>query len=157
MTPYSVLQSDHQPGAFVITVVSARAAQIYARLLAERFPGNKFAIQEGGAWGAPDCHPSIRDGARSFELERLAAAMLTHDAEMNPEGLPKWHVYFLRSAHAPAATLCRAYADHDTAMRSRTFSSPDYLGTAIFYGDLPTPHDLGVMLEDFQASKEAIA
>ena len=157
MTPYSVLQSDHQPGAFVITVVSARAAQIYARLLAERFPGNKFAIQEGGAWGAPDCLPSIRDGARTFELERLAAEMLKRDADTNPQGLAKWHVYFLRSAHAPAATLCRVYADHDMAMRSRTFSSPDYLGTAIFYGDLPTPHDLGVMLEDFLASKEAIA
>ncbi|SDE83625.1 MAG: hypothetical protein DI616_14575 [Paracoccus denitrificans] len=157
MIPYSVLQSDHQPGAFVITVVSARAAQIYARLLAERFPGNKFAIQEGGAWGAPDCHPSIRDSARSFEVERLAATMLKRDAETNPEGLAKWHVYFLRRPDTAATTRCRAYADHDTPMRSRTFSSPDYIGTAIFYGDLPTPHDIGVMLEDFKASKEATA
>lgn len=88
MIPYSVLQSDHQPGAFVITVVSARAAQIYAPLLAERFPGNKFAIQEGGAWGAPDCHPSIRDSARSFEVERLAATTLKRDAETNPDPQP---------------------------------------------------------------------
>lgn len=103
------------------------------------------------------CHPSIRESARSFEVERLAATTLKLDAETNPEGLAKWHVYFLRSAHAPAATRCRAHADHDTAMRSRTFSSPDYIGAAVFYGELPTPHDLGVMLEDFKASKEAFA
>ena len=68
------------PKRFVCHVDTLRAAQITARLLAERFPGMVFGYDEGPDCRSGDCHPSIRDSALSHEVQQLVAAL-------NPTGL----------------------------------------------------------------------
>ena len=62
------------PRRFVIHTEKERAAQITARLLAERHPGMAFGYEDGPDFRHGDCHPSIRDSALSVEVQQLVAA-----------------------------------------------------------------------------------
>ena len=87
MTRFSVVQTDIHPAPYVAATGSARSAQILARLVRERCPGNAFGIREGAAFGGPKSNGFIRDCARSLEVQRIAAEELFAEANENPDQL----------------------------------------------------------------------
>ncbi|WP_299821981.1 hypothetical protein [uncultured Jannaschia sp.] len=115
---WSVFLLSMTPRRFVVHSDKERAAQITARLLAERHPGMAFDYEEGPDFRHSDCHPSIRDTALSVEVQNLIAAEITLEAVANPKGLPKWCAFQYRNGG-----VC-AYRDHDlrvVAMCRRDF------------------------------------
>lgn len=95
------------PRRFVIHSEKDRAAQITARLLAQRFPGLAFGYEPGSDVRHGDCHPSIRDSALSAEVQRLVAAEIALEMAANPKGLPKWCTFRYRNGGVAA------YREHD--------------------------------------------
>ncbi|WP_299821222.1 hypothetical protein [uncultured Jannaschia sp.] len=104
---WSVFLLSMTPRRFVVHSDKERAAQITARLLAERHPGMAFGYEEGPDFRHSDCHPSIRDTALSVEVQNLIAAGIAIEAVANPKGLPKWYAFQYRNGG-----VC-AYRDHD--------------------------------------------
>ncbi len=102
MIAFCVCLDDTCPRQHVATAPSARAAQILCRLLEERFPGSTFTLFEDRGELRPFCHPSIRDGAHAFEVERLVAAELVLEERANPERLPRWCVFQHRNGGVTA-------------------------------------------------------
>lgn len=90
---FAVCLTSTSPWRFVINTQTARSAQIAARLLAERFPGMDFDYLAGPDIEHGDCHPSIRDCATSFEVERLIDVELVLEKSVNPDGHSKWIVF----------------------------------------------------------------
>ena len=73
MTYFSVVQIDMHPAPYVAATGSARSAQILARLVAERCPGNVFGVRDSADFKGPKSNGFIRDCARSFEVQTLTA------------------------------------------------------------------------------------
>lgn len=117
MTYFSVVQSDMHPAPHVAATGSARSAQILARLVGERCPGNVFGIREGVDFQGPKSNGFIRDCARSVEVQRIAADELMAEADDNPGQHPKWHVYFYDAGPGKYRFKVNAYLDHDLRIR----------------------------------------
>lgn len=94
---YSVYLLSAFPRQHVIYTETERAAQITARLLAERHPGMTFGYQDGPDFRNGDCHPSIRESALSVEVQQLVAAEMVLEATANPKDMPKWCAFQYRS------------------------------------------------------------
>ena len=104
---FSVLHISVHPARYIVHVDTERAAQITARLLAERFPGMAFSYAAGIDLRYGDSTPAYRDSATSFEVRRLLRAELASEARANPDGLPKWCAFQYQNGGVSA---CR---DHD--------------------------------------------
>lgn len=157
MTYFSVVQIDMHPAPFVAARGSARSAQILARLVAERCPGNIFGIRDAAAFMGPKSNGFIRDCARSFEVQTLAAQELMAEADDNPDQLTKWHVYFYDSGPGKYRFKVNAYLDHDMRVRAKCEADPELVGRDVIYGDAPSMETLCLMLDAFAARQEATA
>lgn len=157
MTHFSVIQIDMHPARFVAATASARSAQILARLVGERCPGNRFGIREGADFAGPRSNDFIRDCARTFEVLRMAADELMAEADENPAQLLKWHVYFHDAGHGRHRFSVNAYLDHDLPVRARCESDPQLIGRAVHYGDGPNLETLSLMLDGFLIRREDVA
>ena len=157
MTYFSVVQIDMHPAPYVAATGSARSAQILARLVGERCPGNVFGIREGAIFGGPNSNGFIRDCARSFEVQRIAAEELFSEADENPDQLEKWHVYFYDAGTGKFRFTVNAYLDHDLRVRAKCEADPELVGRAVVYGDQPNMETLHLMLDAFAAKQEAAA
>jgi hypothetical protein len=157
MTYFSVVQIDMHPAPHVATTGSARSAQILARLVAERCPGNVFGIRDSAAFKGLRSNGFIRDCARSFEVQTLAAQELMAEADDNLDQLPKWHVYFYDSGAGENRFTVNAYLDHDLRVRAKCEADPTLAGCAVVYGDGPSMETMYLMLDAFAARQEATA
>ena len=157
MTYFSVVQIDMHPAPYVAATGSARSAQILARLVAERCPGNVFGIRDSADFKGPKSNGFIRDCARSFEVQTLAAQELMAEADDNPDQLPKWHVYFYDCGAGESRFTVNAYLDHDRRVRARCEADPTLVGRDVIYGDAPTMETLYLMLDAFAARQEVTA
>ena len=157
MTYFSVVQIDMHPAPYVAATGSARSAQILARLVAERCPGNVFGIRDSADFKGPKSNGFIRDCARSFEVQTLAAQELMAEADDNPDQLLKWHVYFYDSGAGESRFTVNAYLDHDRRVRAKCETDPTLVGRDVIYGDAPTLETLYLMLDAFAARQEATA
>ena len=157
MTYFSVVQIDMHPAPYVAATGSARSAQILARLVAERCPGNVFGIRDSAAFKGLRSNGFIRDCARSFEVQTLAAQELMAEADDNPDQLLKWHVYFYDSGPGKYRLKVNAYLDHDRRVRAKCEADPTLVGRDVIYGDAPTLETLYLMLDAFAARQEATA
>lgn len=157
MTYFSVVQIDMHPAPYVAATGSARSAQILARLVAERCPGNVFGIRDTADFKGPKSNGFIRDCARSFEVQTLAAQELMAEADDNPDQLPKWHVYFYDSGAGENRFTVNAYLDHDLRVRAKCEADPALAGRAVVYGDGPSMETMYLMLDAFAARQEATA
>lgn len=157
MTHFSVVQIDMHPAPYVAATGSARSAQILARLVAERCPGNVFGIRDGAGFKGPKSNGFIRDCARSVEVQTLAAQELMAEADDNPDQLLKWHVYFYDNGAGESRFTVSAYLDHDVRTRAKCESDPTLVGRDVIYGDAPTLETLYLMLDAFAAWHEAAA
>lgn len=157
MTHFSVVQTDIHPAPYVSATGSARSAQILARLVRERCPGNAFGIREGAAFGEPKSNGFIRDCARSLEVQRIAAEELFAEADENPDQLVKWHVYFYDAGTGKFRFTVNAYLDHDLPVRAKCEADAELVGRTVVYGDPPTMETLYLMLDAFAAKQEATA
>ena len=124
------------PKQFVCHADTGRAAQITARLLAERFPGMTFGYEEGPDCRHGDCHPSIRDSALSFEVQQLIAAELVLEAAANPKGLPKWCAFQYRDGG-----VC-AYRDHDLKVVEKCRQDFDVVQERPIYAVYPSTDEV---------------
>ena len=157
MTYFSVIQIDIYPAPYVAATGSARRAQILARLVGERCPGNTFGVRKGAVFGGQKSHGSIRDCARSLEVQQIAADELMAEAGANPDQLEKWHVYFYDSGAGQFRFKVNAYLDHDLRVRAKCEADPELVGSAVVYGDPPTMETLYLMLDAFTAKLEVSA
>ena len=157
MTYFSVVQIDMHPAPYVAATGSARSAQILARLVAERCTGNVFGIRDSADFKGPKSNGFIRDCARSFEVQTLAAQELMAEADDNPDQLLKWHVYFYDSGAGESRFTVNAYLDHDRRVRAKCEADPTLAGRDVIYGDAPTLETLYLMLDAFAARQEATA
>ena len=133
---FSVCLISVRPRRHVIHVETERAAQITARLLAERHPGMAFGYGPGPDFRYGDCHPSIRDGALSLEVQRLVAAELVIEAEANPKGLPKWCAFQYRNGGVSA------YGDHDVWAIEMCRRDSDVVQERAIYVHDPSPDEV---------------
>ena len=124
------------PRRHVLHTESERAAQITARLLTERFPGMAFSYDVGPDCRHGDCHPSIRDGALSLEVQRLVAAELVIEAEGNPKGLPKWCAFQYGNGGVSA------YRDHDLRAVEMCRRDFDVVQERAIYAHDPSPDEV---------------
>ena len=157
MTHFSVVQIDMHPAPYVAATGSARSAQILARLVAERCPGNVFGIRDSADFKGLRSNGFIRDCARSVEVQTLAAQELMAEADDNPDQLPKWHVYFYDAGTGKFRFTVNAYLDHDLPVRAKCEADPELAGRTVVYGDPPTMETLCLMLDAFAAKQEATA
>ena len=157
MTYFSVVQIDMHPAPFVAATGSARSAQILARLVAERCPGNVFGIRDSADFKGPKSNGFIRDCARSVEVQALAAQELMAEADDNPDQLPKWHVYFYDSGPGKYRHKVNAYLDHDVRVRTKCETDPELIGRAVIYGDMPSMETLYLMLNAHVTQRTAAA
>ena len=157
MTYFSVVQIDMHPAPYVAATGSARSAQILARLVAERCPGNVFGIRDSADFKGPKSNGLIRDCARSFEVQTLAAQELMAEADDNPAQLLKWHVYFYDSGPGKERFKVNAYLDHDARVRAKCEADPELVGRDVIYCDAPTLETLYLMLNAFAARQEVTA
>lgn len=157
MTYFSVVQIDMHPAPYVAATGSARSAQILARLVAERCPGNVFGIRYTADFKGPKSNGFIRDCARSFEVQTLAAQELMAEADHNPKQLSKWHVYFYDSGAGENRYKVNAYLDHDMRVRAKCEADPELVGRDVIYGDPPSMETLYLMLDAFAARQQATA
>ena len=157
MTYFSVVQIYMHPAPYVAATGSARSAQILARLVAERCPGNVFGIRDSADFKGPKSNGFIRDCARSVEVQTLAAQELMAEADDNPDQLLKWHVYFYDSGPGKYRLKVNAYLDHDVRVRAKCEADPELVGRAVVYGDGPSMETLYLMLDAFAARQEATA
>lgn len=152
---HSVILNSTYPARHVVLAEGQRAAQITARLLAERFPGSNFSYVAGGAFERADCHPSMRDCALSFEVQRLVFNELKAEVG-NPQDLPKWRVYFYDSrATVHGCWQVNAYLDHDLDVIRKCEADETLRGSAALFVSHPAPADLSDMLNAFVASEAA--
>lgn len=128
MAYFSGVQSNLHPSAFVRCVDYQREGQIIARLLAERFPGSSFSVEEGGAFNKPDAHGSIRDCAHSSEVEQITRNKIQVEIIDNPERKLKWHVYFFDQGEGENRHKVSAYLDHDLKVRRECETDPHLAG-----------------------------
>ena len=145
---WSVYLLSMTPRRFVVHSDKERAAQITARLLAERHPGMAFGYEEGPDFRYGDCHPSIRDTALSFEVQQLVAAELALEAAANPKRLPKWCAFQYRNGGV------EAHPDYDlraVEMRRRDF---DVVRERAIYARQPTP---AAVLDRFRDTADTAA
>ncbi|PZX14167.1 hypothetical protein LX81_02966 [Palleronia aestuarii] len=124
------------PKRFVCHADTGRAAQITARLLAERHPGMTFGYDEGPDCRHDDCHPSIRDSALSFEVQHLVAAEMILEAAANPMGLPKWCAFQYRNGGV------EAHPDHDLRAVEMCRRDFDVVGERAIFARQPTPAEV---------------
>ncbi|SCY89957.1 hypothetical protein [Paracoccus tibetensis] len=157
MTHFSVVQIDMHPAPYVAATGSARSAQILARLVGERCPGNVFGIRDKAEFFGPKSNGFIRDCARSFEVQKIAADELMAEADDNPDQLTKWHVYFYDSGAGDYRFKVNAYLDHDLRVRAKCEADPELIGRGVVYGDGPTMETLYLMLDALTASRETAA
>ena len=122
--------------SFVIHTEKERAAQITARLLAERHPGMAFGYEDGPDFRHGDCHPSIRDSALSAEVQQLVAAEIVMEAEANPKGLPKWCAFQYRNGGVAA------HPDHDLSAVELCRRDFEMAQERAIYTRQPTPGDV---------------
>lgn len=155
MTCFSVVQIDMHPARYVAATGSPRSAQILARLVGERCPGNVFGVREGADFGGPKSNGFIRDCARSLEVQRIAADELFAEADENHDQLEKWHVYFYDAGTVKFRFTVNAYLDHDLPVRAKCEADPQLAGRAVVYGDPPTMETLYLMLDAFAAKQKA--
>ena len=149
MTYFSVVQIDMHPAPYVAATGSARSAQILARLVAERCPGNVFGIRDTADFGGAKSNGFIRDCARSVEVQKIAADELMAEAEDNPNQLPKWHIYFYDSGPGKYRFKVNAYLDHDVRTRAKCEADPELIGCADFFGEMPSLENLYLMLDAY--------
>ncbi|ATG46036.1 hypothetical protein PhaeoP83_04431 (plasmid) [Phaeobacter inhibens] len=153
---HSIILNSTHPARHVAVAESLRAAQITARLLAERFPGSSFSYKAGSVFELADCHPHVRDCALSFEVQRLVSDELKAEAG-NPQDLPKWRVFFYDSrATVHGCWQVNAYLDHDLSVIRKCEVDGTLRGTAALFTCQPTPAELTDMLNAF-LSGEAVA
>lgn len=157
MDYFSVVQIDMRPAPYVAATGSARSAQILARLVGERCPGNVFGIRDTAEFFGPKSNGFIRDCARSSEVQKIAADELMAEADDNPDQLTKWHVYFYDSGAGKYRFKVNAYLDHDLRVRAKCEADPELIGRGVIYGDGPTMETLYLMLDAFTASRETAA
>ena len=157
MTYFSVMQIDRYPAAYVAATGSARSAQILARLVGERCPGNVFGIRDTADFYGPKSNGFIRDCAWSFEVQRLAADELMAEADDNPDQLTKWYVYFYDSGAGKYRFKVNAYLDHDLRVRAKCEADPELIGKEVIYGESPTMETLYLMLDAFTSRWMATA
>ena len=136
MPCYSICLISDFPRRHVVHVETARAAQITARLLAERFPGMAFGFGEGPDCRSGECHPSIRDSALSTQVQRRVEAELMLEADANPCGLPKWCAFQYRDGG-----VC-AYHDHDLPILQRCRQDIDMVQERAIFSVHPTTDEL---------------
>lgn len=152
---HSVIQTNVHPKQHVVLVESLRAAQIIAKLLAERFPQSSFSYENGGAFNRADSHPAMRDSARSFEVQNLVKQELAAETD-NPNDLPKWIVSFFDSRETVhKCWQVNSTFDHDTQAIKRIKSDPTFRGSQVIFADYPTPETTVLMLDAFAAQQEA--
>ncbi len=149
MTSFCVLLDDTRPKAHVANAPSARAAQILCRLLEERFPGSTFILFEDRGDLHPPCHPSIRDGAHSFEVKRLVAAELVLEERANPERLPKWCVFKHRNGGVTA------WPDHVTGEVQAFRADHDVVEERAAYAQALGPADAFAVFDVGETTKAA--
>ncbi|WP_207100895.1 hypothetical protein [Paracoccus shandongensis] len=157
MTYFPVVQIDMHPAPYVAATGSARSAQIGARLVAERCPGNVFGIRDTADFKGPKSNGFIRDCARCVEVQTLTAQELMAEENDNPDQLPKWHVYFYDSGAGENRFTVNAYLDHDLRVRAKCEADPALAGHAVVYGDGPSMETMYLMLDAFAARQEATA
>ena len=146
MMTFSVCLISVHPWQHVAHLETERAAQIAARLLAERFPGSAFSFYPGPDVQRPDCHPSIRDSALSFEVQRLIAAELVIEEAVNPDRLPKWSAFRYRDGGVSA------YRDHDLPVIETCRRDPDVIEERPIYARSLAPQDV---LDCFRTGEDA--
>lgn len=157
MAHFSVVQIDMHPAPCVAATSSARSAQILARLVGERCPGNVFGIHDTANLTGTKSNGFIRDCARSLEVQKIAADELMAEADDNPDQLTKWHVYFYDSGAWKYRFKVNAYLDHDLRIRAKCEADPELIGRDVIFGEGPTMETLYLMLDAFTASRETAA
>ena len=145
MRLHAVGYTATQPNQHVAAMESARAAQIVARKLSERFPDASFTYCDDNQ-DFPDSHPRYRLFALSRQVQCLVAAELALEEEINPRCLPKWIAF--RDASGGGI----AYPEDDTGHVTQCRRDPEHVEERSFYGTRPTPAEL---LDLFRAEDAA--
>ncbi len=157
MTRFSVVQIDMHPAPYVAATGSARSAQILARLVRERCPGNAFGIREGAAFAGRKAMVSSAIAPDPWRFSGSQRKNCFAEADENPDQLVKWHVYFYDAGTGKFRFTVNAYLDHDLPVRAKCEADPELAGRTVVYGNPPTMETLYLMLDAFAAKQEATA
>lgn len=133
---FAVCLISVDPWRHVVHIDTERAAQIAARLLAERFPGSAFSYVPGPDLQRGNCHPSIRNSATSFEVRLLIETELVAEARANPDGLPRWCAFRHRNG-----SVC-VYSDSDLRVVEVCRRDLDMVQERAIYARYPIPDEV---------------